>query len=340
MSPIALQLKMPLLGLALVALLASNLSYAEEQAAPSTKNAKLATSQVRAQEGDLLWSQAQADLELKRPESARARLERLIDRFPAHPRALEARPLLAKISLDSQQTTRAIAHLEFYVRAQPRRLNTQALKPFIDARLLLGDLYLAQNKTTRALGVSHELFSIQIPQAFSPDQELQAYLLQGEAFAVSNRAGEAKKALEKSTLVQGEFSQALLTRKQRLLTRLDLQVCEQLIQEKTLAPLDEGQKLALFERAGVCIQTALHPTEIRDPLLAPIYLRSLKNYRESCGKPRPPERLTAAEKKRYLAEFAPRLKQTCNERLAVFRELLDQPGLPHLQPLNQESRPL
>ena len=298
-------------------------------------------------EPELLWTQAQEDLNQKRSESAHARLVRLIERYPADPHALEARPILARLALEQKKTPEAMEHLVFFVRAQPRLLTPEARAPYVQARLTLGDLYLESHQPAQALTTVQDLAvtdaSASLTAAgLTANDQLHGLVIQAEAFEQRSLRTDTDRSLAQIRLLPAwtTLDPLLIARMSRIETRASLRTCAQMIDSKVLITLDEGQQIAVLDRAGLCIQESLIPAALRYPEVVAPALQALSSYRMRCSQPIAPARLTMPEKKRYATDLTPRLKTTCNPRLEPIQQILKNQNQAFLQPLIQESRPL
>lgn len=229
--------------LAVVLHLASGVSFAEQPPA-SVGPADPAAA-------DLLFKEAQNQIQNHLYSEAARSLERLLARYPSHPSNLEARLMLGRSYVETNKAAESVQPLQEYV----SRVKTANEK--VAGRLALVTAYQALSKPHEMMTTAQEILAT---KPISPATRAQALIYRGHAqFALKNVLA-AKRSLDQAQVIlatsEAESAEyrPIHANLESLRLQLQLDQCNAISDAKKPS---ESAALGIVTRTGQCLMQAL-----------------------------------------------------------------------------------
>lgn len=293
-----------------------------------------------AQEAELLWKEGKAAFEASDFQAATNRLQRFVDRYPAHGGYLQAHRLLGEAYLGlAEQDRDAGRAAEAKARAKqalaPLRYfatGTRAAGEAAKGTILLGHAYLDTGKAREALLSAME---VEKQRLGGPGEGLriEALLLKALAQLALGRPADAELAMAAAEAKLGQLASppAPLVGETRL-TRLRVKNdrCAAL---PSSARMEESQARDQLERRGTCVTEGMllykevlktGDTRAMDRATREA-LSAVEGYRRACLNPPDPPlrpRRTELQLRRYREELGQALARDCREKQRAALELV------------------
>lgn len=279
-----------------------------------------------AEEADVLWREGNKAVEEKKWNEALISLERLVHRYPASPRWIEAHLWLGKILLNTGTPHKAITPLKTYVNA------VGTTDEGIQGKLLLGEAFLNSRKFSEAFLIALELLS-------SKKDRFAALLLKTNALIGLNQDDRAILTLTsiKSDLskIEPESTNPLTLAPIKAQTAwLDLKLktryCARFPKKDT--PSDESQTRKSFDHRGTCLLEAsllyFETLKEKNSHFSEQATHELKNsfqdFKSACKNPPPPlGKRTPKETAVYRKELIHLLNTDCQKTTLQAIDLLN-----------------
>lgn len=289
-------------------------------------------------EAQFLWTEGLELFEGADYQEATRVLKRLVDRYPAHPKNLQALALLGQSYLYSGHGEMAIPPLRTVIEASPPK-NEAALS----ARIHLAQAYLAVKKAEQAILTLFEVFEITKGRAPSDATILRAALVKARAELSLEKGGQARATLESVLKQLPELETSLPTTPQIKTEAAEVELEWRLAQCQSLkirGRQTEAQTIDSIEKQGICLQEALliwnqiqvvaRKSDLERATQE--IIRSYRSFFQGCLRIPPPAKpLTKVQLRKYEAELRIRTRQLCTDHFRYSLELASRFSKPDQQ---------
>lgn len=302
-----------------------------DAAAPSTSSPALnptSLGSTHEAEAQFLWTEGLELFESADYQEATRVLKRLVDRYPAHPKNLQALALLGQSYLYAGHVEKAIAPLRTVVEASPPK-NEAALS----ARIHLAQAYLAAKKPEQAMLTLFEVLELTKGRAASDATILRAALVKARAELSLQKAEQARATLDSVLKQIPELETSLPTTPPIKTEAAEVELDWRLAQCQSLkgrGRQTEAQIINSIEKQGTCLQEGLliwNQIQIaaRKADFERATQKITRTYREffqDCLRiPPPAQPLSGIQLRKYQAELRIRTRQLCTEHFRSSLEL-------------------
>jgi hypothetical protein len=286
---------------------------------------------VSEEEGNILWQDGQSDAAAGLCADAVPLLERLVDRYPAHPGYVKAHLLLGECLIKLDDARAAVAPLRYFTSGSASESTPESHELIQRGRVALGRAYLALSRGNEADLVASEIAKHANPGTPPEHSAVEGLLIRTGALILLGQDERAQETLDSVSPqikpAETDFAAEAAWAKMKLVTRR----CSKLLAK---GGLDEAQVRNQLSRRGDCMLEAT--VAARDALMTGQTLwakrveqqaiEALGSFEDVCRKPPSPpkkSKRTQTELKKYRAELSDIMARDCAHAVQGAITMLD-----------------